>query len=126
QASDVLLLPSKREGFSLVCLEAMSVGVPHVRTRTSGFSETLGLSTQSPASPGLAGWCSTIDNADFVATAKQVLNDPGGLRFRGERAAQLVREHFTYEQQLAGTIALYRQLVGQRVAGGAAYVGDAT
>ncbi|MBV8781047.1 MAG: glycosyltransferase family 4 protein, partial [Phycisphaerae bacterium] len=36
QAADALLLPSSREGFALACAEAMSVGVPVLRTRTSG------------------------------------------------------------------------------------------
>ncbi|MEA2735668.1 MAG: hypothetical protein QOE14_2119, partial [Humisphaera sp.] len=41
QAADALLLPSAREGFSLVCAEAMSVGVPVLRTRTSGTRELI-------------------------------------------------------------------------------------
>src|SRR5205085_1649314 len=41
QATDALLLPSLREGFSFVCAEAMAVGVPVLRTRTSGTTETI-------------------------------------------------------------------------------------
>ena len=39
QLVDALLLPSLREGFSLSCAEAMSVGIPVLRTRTAGTGE---------------------------------------------------------------------------------------
>ena len=103
QAADLLLLPSEREGFSLVCAEAMSVGVPHVRTRTSGTRE-LTIENQTGVSV-------EIDRTAFVGATMRLLNQPQELRRMGEAGARLVREKFTFERQVEQTIALYRRLI---------------
>ena len=104
QASDLLLLPSLREGFSLVCAEAMSVGVPHVRTRTSGSAE---LTIQNET-----GIATEIDRDAFVAAASEALANPTSLQAMGDLAADRVREHFQFQQQVTQTLALYRRLCG--------------
>lgn len=38
--SDLVLLPSKNEGFPQACIEAFSMGVPVIRTKTGGFEDT--------------------------------------------------------------------------------------
>ena len=68
-AADVLLLPSGREGFSLVCAEAMSCGVPIVRTRTAGTTETV--------VDGVTGWSTPISRAAFTTAAVAAVSDPG-------------------------------------------------
>lgn len=40
-ASDLLILPSKTEGFGLVCAEAMMCGLPVLRTRSAGYSQQI-------------------------------------------------------------------------------------
>jgi glycosyltransferase involved in cell wall biosynthesis len=102
QASDALLLPSLREGFSLVTAEAMSVGVPVLRTRTSGSAELI--------VEGVNGATTAIDRAAFVAGALDFLADPVRLRAMGRAATEHVRGHFTFERQLEQTIDLYRKL----------------
>ncbi len=102
QAADLLLLPSEREGFSLVCAEAMSVGVPHVRTRTSGTSE-LTIDNQTGVSV-------EIDRRAFTGAALRLLAQPEELRRMGETGAQLIREKFTFDRQVDETIALYHRL----------------
>ncbi len=104
QAADLLLLPSEREGFSLVCAEAMSVGVPHVRTRTSGTRE---LTIEDET-----GVSTYIDRADFEEAVAAALAQPAELRRMGEVAADHVRAHFTFDRQVERTIALYRRLSG--------------
>jgi glycosyltransferase involved in cell wall biosynthesis len=103
QASDALLLPSLREGFSLVTAEAMSVGVPVLRTRTSGSAELI--------LEGVNGATTAIDRAAFVAAALDFLAEPAKLRAMGRAAAEHVRANFTFERQLERTIDLYRKLI---------------
>jgi glycosyltransferase involved in cell wall biosynthesis len=102
QASDALLLPSLREGFSLVTAEAMSVGVPVLRTRTSGSTELI--------LEGITGATTPIDRAAFVSAALDFLADPAKLRAMGRAAADHVRAHFTFDRQFQQTIDLYRRL----------------
>lgn len=102
QAADALLLPSLREGFSLVTAEAMSVGIPVLRTRTSGSQELI--------VEGVTGRSVPIERDDFVAGATEFLADREKLAEMGRAAARHVREHFTFDRQLAQTLALYRRL----------------
>lgn len=108
QAADALLLPSAREGFSYVCAEAMSVGVPVLRTRTSGTSATV--------VEGVTGRSTSIDHDAFIAAAIDFLADPAALARMGRAAAEHVRRNLSFEQQVARTLDLYRRLA--RMSGG--------
>jgi len=108
QAADALLLPSLREGFSLVCAEAMSVGIPVLRTRTSG--------TQELIIENVTGRSTPIDHDAFVTAALEFLSDPAKLADMGRAAAAHVREHFTFQRQADRTLELYRQMVHERAA----------
>ncbi len=103
QAADALLLPSQIEGFSLVTMEAMCTGLPVLRTRTAGTTETI--------LEGQTGRSTRIDHDDFLQHALSFLSNLSELRRMGERAAQHVREHLTYEKQLTATVDLYRRLI---------------
>ena len=102
QAADALLLPSLREGFSLVCAEAMSVGVPVLRTRTSGTGELIVENVTGRSTP--------IDRDAFVAQAVVFLTDPIKLHEMGRAAAQHVRKTLTFPIQLEKTLELYRRV----------------
>lgn len=99
QAIDALLLPSQREGFSLVCAEAMSVGVPCLRTHTSGSEELI--------IPQVTGRSTPIDREAFLAAALDFLSDRNRLVRMGQSAAQHIREHFTFDRQVDRTLDLY-------------------
>jgi glycosyltransferase involved in cell wall biosynthesis len=104
QAADALLLPSIREGFSLVCAEAMSVGLPVLRTRTAGTTELI--------VEDVTGRSTEIDHDAFVRSALEFLSLPTAqLRQMGLAASVRVRENFTFNKQLDSTLALYRKLV---------------
>lgn len=102
QASDLLLLPSLREGFAMACAEAMSVGAPVLRTRTSGTTETI--------IEDVTGRSVPIDHDAFIDAAILMLRDPATLRRMGAAAAEHVRNNLTFERQLSQTIVLYRRL----------------
>ncbi len=102
QAADALLLPSAREGFSLVCAEAMSVGVPCLRTQTSGTSLLIDENVTGRSTP--------VDRDPFIMTAIEFLSNPDALKSMGRRAAQLIRDKFTFQQQLKATLDLYQRL----------------
>lgn len=105
QAIDALLLPSGREGFSLVCAEAMSVGVPVLRTRTSGAGELI--------VENVTGRSVDIDHDAFIAAAMEFLRDGEALDRMGIAAAGHIRGHFKFDHQVRRTIELYRRLSGQ-------------
>ena len=106
-AADALLLPSAREGFSLVCAEAMSCGVPVLRTRTAGTAETL--------LEGVTGQSTPIDHDAFVNAALPFLSDRAALRQMGTAAADHVRRQLPFDRQLRDTLALYRRLTAHAV-----------
>jgi glycosyltransferase involved in cell wall biosynthesis len=102
QAADALMLPSLREGFGLVCAEAMSVGVPVLRTQTAGTAELI-IEFQT-------GRSVPIDHQAFVAAARDFLSDRAALERMGQAAADHVRTNFTFERQVEQTIELYRRI----------------
>jgi glycosyltransferase involved in cell wall biosynthesis len=102
QAADALLLPSIREGFSLVCAEAMSVGVPVLRTRTAGTAQLIREVVTGRSVP--------IDHDAFIAAAIEFLSDRDALRRMGAAASEHVRDDFTFDRQVDRTIDLYSRL----------------
>jgi glycosyltransferase involved in cell wall biosynthesis len=106
RASDLLVLPSAREGFSLVCAEAMSTGVPILRTRTSGTSELVAENQTGRSTP--------INRESFVAAAVMLASDRELLQRMRPTAAAHIRKHFTFEKQVRSTLELYNRLVMQR------------
>jgi glycosyltransferase involved in cell wall biosynthesis len=102
-AADALLLPSIREGFGLSCGEAMSVGLPVLRTRTSGTSLQIVENVTGRSTP--------IEHDTFVAAAVEFLADRQGLARMGEAAAAHVRRNLPFEKQVSQTLDLYRRLI---------------
>lgn len=105
-AADALLLPSQREGFSLVCAEAMSTGIPVLRTKTAG--------TDALVVENATGRSAPIDHDAFVAAAIDFLADESSLLRMGKLAAGHIRSHFGFAQQLRDTIDLYRSLMAMQ------------
>ncbi len=102
-AADALLLASGREGFSLVCAEALSCGVPVLRTRTAGTTETV--------VEGVTGRSTPVDRGAFVALAVAFLADRDRLRRMGVAAAGHARRHLSFDRQVRDTVGLYRSVV---------------
>jgi glycosyltransferase involved in cell wall biosynthesis len=100
-AADALLVPSLREGFCFAAVEAMSCGVPVLRTRTGG--------TMAQIIEDITGRSTNINRDEFVAAALEFLSDRTSLRKMGLAAAAHVRGTLTFDLQVARTLALYRR-----------------
>jgi glycosyltransferase involved in cell wall biosynthesis len=87
----VFCLPSRREPFGLVLVEAMSFGTPVVATATGGIPEII--------RDGIDGLLVEPDDADGLAKALgKVLGEGEVRRKLVESAAARAKEHFTLER----------------------------
>jgi glycosyltransferase involved in cell wall biosynthesis len=108
-AMDVFVLPSRDEGFGLVFLEAMAMGVPVVGTRVIGSEDAV--------EEGVTGLLVPYADAEALALAvRSILDNPelaGRLR---ATANDRVRRVFSREQFTAHVESLYRELLAGRSA----------
>jgi phosphatidylinositol alpha-1,6-mannosyltransferase len=94
-------MPSRREGFGLVYLEAMSRGLPCIGSVHDASGEVI--------EDGLTGVL--VDQADIPSLAARIaelLEDPVSRQAFGEAGRRRVQAHFTYErfaERLKGLIA---------------------
>lgn len=98
-ACDALVLPSHREGFPNVVLQAMSMSRPVISTEVSGASEVV--------TPGVTGWLVPVKDVQELAQAMQSAMAWGhdGLEQMGVAARELMKSR--YEQ------AVHRQVLRQ-------------
>lgn len=104
RAMDVLVLPTWREGFPNVALEAAASGVPVVTTCCTGARDAV--------LPEVTGLLIPPGYPEAIAEAvSRLLSDPG-LRLRLGRAARAwVQEQFLNSTVLGRTAQLYRRLI---------------
>jgi len=91
QTMDMLLLPTRREGFPNVVLEAAACGVPSVTTNATGAVDSVvhmetGLIAQKEST------------ADFVQQVEALLTDAKLAADLGKKARKRVARHFGQEQ----------------------------
>jgi glycosyltransferase involved in cell wall biosynthesis len=104
-AADLLVVPSRQEAMSLVALEAGLCGTPVLLTDQCGFDEV-----QSMGGGGVVSV-----NADELAKAMHaLLQDPQGLRAKGERLRELVLSRYTWDGLTQRALALYGDLKSAR------------
>ncbi|MBX3011955.1 MAG: GT4 family glycosyltransferase PelF [Caldilineaceae bacterium] len=104
QQMDLFVLPSHWEGMPMVLLEAMAVGLPVVATAVGGTPEVV--------VPGETGYL--VPPADPPALAQALLrfcHDPALCQRLGAAGRQRVEQHFSIEQNVAQTVALYEKLL---------------
>jgi len=106
-AMDVFVLPSRDEGFGLVFLEAMAVGVPVVGTRVIGSEDAV--------EDGVTGLLVPYaDPAALAAAVRAILESPELARRLRATAAERVRQVSSREQCAARVEGLYRELLHAR------------
>lgn len=105
--SDVYVLPSVVEPFAVSILEAMSVGLPVVVTRTGGLSpevEAAGAGRLTDSDPD-------ADNGPLVARAILELLDPAANEKASDAAWQLIRDRFSIGAVVETLMDVYRGVI---------------
>jgi glycosyltransferase involved in cell wall biosynthesis len=88
-ASDLLVLPSERESFGQVIVEAMACGLPAIATASLGPRRII--------EDGETGWLVDIDDRAGLADAMvDAVNRPDERARRAQRAERAARERFTW------------------------------
>ena len=115
-ASDVTVLPSRSESFSMAMLESMAMAVPVIASNVGGLPEAI--------TPGETGDLVAPGDARGLACALQrMLDDKGERRSMGERAREVVSKQFSLRAMMDGTVAILNDVlrgprpVGDRITG---------
>ena len=104
RAMDVMVLPTWREGFPNVVLEAAATGVPVVTTLATGSRDSV--------VPEVTGLLIPPGYPEAISEAVLRLLRDGDLRWRmGLAARAWILEHFVDERVLGRTAAFYRSLL---------------
>lgn len=106
-AMDVLALPSYREGFSVVCLEAQAASVPVVSTDATGAIDGF--------VDGVTGLRIAVGDVNSLASALQrLLDDPDLRASMGHAGREWVRHEFPRETVWSSYLAEYLSMVDVR------------
>jgi glycosyltransferase involved in cell wall biosynthesis len=104
-AADLLVLPSVREQFGLVLIEAMACGLPVVAVDAHGPAGIV--------EPGRTGWLVPPDDQAALAEALvQAVNRPAERARRGAAARHAVRARYSLAGVAAAVAAAYDELRG--------------
>lgn len=105
RSSDIVIMPSHREGCGLVPIEAAAVGTPVIVTRTGAMPEVVDCPDAIVDPRDVAGLTRAI---------KRMMDDPD-LRERCARSGRsLVREEFIWDRIVDQTLAVYEEIAGRR------------
>ena len=108
-ASDVLCLPSYREGFGVVILEAAAAGLPAIGSRIYGITDAI--------VEDETGLLFEAGDVQQLALRLRTLAGDAQLRARmGHSARERALRDFAEERLTGALLALYRQLLSDRLA----------
>jgi len=100
--SHIFVLPSIREGFPLVILEALASGLPCVASDVGGVKAVI--------EDGVNGYLvSPSDAKDFSLKVVELMSNPDLMKEMGENARKKIVDHYSWDSIADRTIALYNQ-----------------
>lgn len=103
-ASDVLCLPSYREGFGSVLIDAAATGIPAIAARIYGSEDAI--------VDGETGLLHRVGDPEDLADKLRILIDDPTLRARlGERGMERAQREFSEELLTSELLALYRSQI---------------
>lgn len=103
ESCSCVVLPSRKENFSLAVLGAMAVGVPIIATNSGGTEEVL--------VNHINGRMVGIDSVEDLAEAlKDILTNQKKAYEMGENASQKIREEFTWKHTAQKFVEIYDSL----------------
>jgi glycosyltransferase involved in cell wall biosynthesis len=105
-AIDVLSLPTWREGFPTVALEAAAMERPVVATRATGCVDAVVDGETGTLVP-------VSDPVELAAALERALLDPASRSRQGAAARKRVLDHYTTERMHRLTVELYQSLLGR-------------
>jgi glycosyltransferase involved in cell wall biosynthesis len=105
-AADIVLLPSRVEGFGLGVAEAMCCGAIAIRTPGGGWQDQI--------REGETGLIIPFDDSEALAVALEKIADSPDREAMRSAAIALASTTFAKETMLTGTSAMYRRLASQR------------
>ncbi len=101
---DVVVVPSKYEGFGLVAAEAMAASVPVVATCVDGLKEVV--------EDGISGYLVAFGDSKGLATKiVEFLRDPDKARRFGRSGNLRVKEYYSYEKYKNRILSLYSSYI---------------
>jgi glycosyltransferase involved in cell wall biosynthesis len=101
--ADVLLFPTRLEGFGYAAAEAMACGTPVVATRCSSLPELI--------DDGVTGYLCELDNVEaFVETIRALANDRDTLETLGKNARAVAEKRFRYDRMARDYATLFAEL----------------
>jgi glycosyltransferase involved in cell wall biosynthesis len=103
---DILVLPSYDEGFPLVLLEAMSIGLPVIASRVAGIPEMI--------VDGETGILIPPGNIEIIGDEiKRLMSNPSLRKSLGEKGRKRVLKEFSKEQMLGQIRELYASTIDE-------------
>lgn len=104
-AADVLCLPSHREGFGVVVIEAAAAGLPALASRIYGVTDAV-----LEGTTGLLHAPGAVE--EIAAALDHLVKDPEQRRTLGERARRRAGSEFSKERVTGELVTLYGKLLG--------------
>lgn len=104
-AADVFCLPSYREGFGVVIIQAASVGLPAIGSRIYGITDTI--------DDGITGLLFKAgDQDDLALKMKQFLHAPEQIKQMGKEAQRRTLKLYTKEMVTTSMLHYYKNIMG--------------